>query len=157
MGKISGLLFFLAGFVVFMGITTAEIFYPNYSVSKDFISNLGSTRPPTVVIKQPSAMIFDTAMIVAGLLILVGVFLSRKIGDKMLSAAMSFTGAGAMAIGLFPAYYGMTHDLIAGFAFLAGGVSALLSSKVTTSPFKDVSIALGTIALGFLFAGILAP
>jgi hypothetical protein len=67
----SGLLFFLAGAIILMGIITAEIFYPaGYSTANSEISDLGATRPPHSVSYQPSASIFNLTMIVGGLLII---------------------------------------------------------------------------------------
>ena len=153
MGKISGALFFLAGFVLVMGIITAEIFYPGYSISKNFISNLGSTRPPVIIIHQPSAIIFDTIMIATGLLLLAGGLLfSTK--DKVLKVMLLIMGAGSLCVGIFPAYYGIFHDLIAGVAFAAAGIAAILSSKIVNSPFKYISILLGAITLIFLILGV---
>ena len=42
---VAGTLLFLAGFIVIMGIITAEIFYPyEYTTSDSMISDLGSTH-----------------------------------------------------------------------------------------------------------------
>lgn len=69
--KIGGFLAFLSGFIIFMGIITGEIYYPEgYSTHFNDISDLGSTRPPNSVIYQPSATIFNVSMIASGLLLL---------------------------------------------------------------------------------------
>ncbi len=62
---------FAAGVIAFMGIITAEALYPSgYSTSQNEISDLGATEPPDSVIEQPSATIFNTTMIVCGVLVL---------------------------------------------------------------------------------------
>ncbi len=157
MGKVAGLLFVVAGFIIWMGITTAEIYYPGYSVSKDFISNLGSSRPPIIIIKQPSADIFDITMIAAGVSIVLGGLLLAAKNGKLFKAAILFTGAGSMGVGLIPAYHGIIHDLIAFTSFISAAIAAILSSKITPSPFKYLAIILGSITLGLLFLGVFAP
>lgn len=147
------MLFFIAGFVMVMGIITAEIFYPGYSISKNFISNLGSTRPPIIIIKQPSAIIFDSIMILSGILLLAGGLLFPT-KDRVLKVMLLIMGVGSFFVGIFPAYYGIFHDLTAGIAFAAAGITAILSSKIVNSPFKYISIILGLITLIFLILGV---
>ena len=110
--KIAGLLFFLAGAILLMGIVTAEIFYPpGYSISQDMISTLGSSPPPNKIIKQPSADIFDTVMMLSGTLILAGVYLMRKKSEKLLMFTMSLMGIGAVGVGVFPAFHPIAHPI----------------------------------------------
>lgn len=156
--KRAGFLFFLAGTVILFGILLAEIFYPvPYSISKNMISNLGATPPPNSVSYQPSASIFDTSMIVAGILILAGAFLARtKIKRLILIPAIGM-GIGAIGVGIFPAYHVFDHPVSALVAFFFGGLAALLSSSVLSAPYKYIAIILGLISLLFLFLGILLP
>src|SRR2546423_8973351 len=77
--KIGGALLFVAGAAILMGIITAEALYPaGYSTSRNDISDLGATRPPHSVIVQPSATIFDTTMILTGLLIIVAAYCMHR-------------------------------------------------------------------------------
>jgi len=74
---IAGILFFLAGMVILMGIITAEAYYPDqpvYTTHNSMISDLGSTMPPNSIITQPSATIFNLSMIITGILILLGTY-----------------------------------------------------------------------------------
>ncbi len=76
MMALAGVLYSTAGFVVLMGIITAETKYPfwrHYSTRQE-ISDLGGTRPPHSVVTQPAATIFDVTMMVAGVLLLVAVW-----------------------------------------------------------------------------------
>lgn len=158
MGKISGVLFFIAGFVIFMGITTAEIFYPGYNVATNFISTLGSSPPPNSVVLQPSASIFDTAMIIAGALIIAGAIVLLKINkDKLFETALIFMGIGSLGVGLCPAYTGMIHLTFAFTAFLAGGFAAIISFRDTKAPFRYVGVILGITTITFLIVGKFAP
>src|ERR1700750_2547265 len=74
--SVAGVLYSSAGFVLLMGISTAETKYPvfrHYTIRQE-ISALGGTRPPQGLVTQPSAMIFDTTMLIAGVLLLAGAF-----------------------------------------------------------------------------------
>lgn len=154
MSRISGMLFFIAGFLILMGITTAEVFFPSYSVRNDFISTLGSTPPPDSIIFQPSATIFDTAMIIAGILIIIGSLISRNlIKDKLLFVFLLLMGIGTAGVGFFPANTGAPHIISAAMSFIAGGIAAIISFRVLSSPFKYLSVILGSLSLIFLFSG----
>ena len=52
--SIAGACMVLAGVIVFVGIITAEVLYPDYLTRQD-ISDLGSTQPPDVECRQYSA------------------------------------------------------------------------------------------------------
>jgi hypothetical membrane protein len=156
MQKIAGVLFFLAGSIILMGIETAEIFYPpGYSVSLNMISTLGSTPPPAGIIHQPSAMIFDTSMILSGLLILAGSWiLFRQKLKKRVVISFGLMGIGLVGVGIFPARTGSIHLFLALVTFLFGGIAAILSSSISRIPFAYFALILGIITLSFLFLGI---
>jgi hypothetical protein len=65
---VAGILYSSAGFVLLMGIITAETKYPvfRHYTTRQEIGDLGGTRPPHGLVTQPSAMIFDTTMLIAG-------------------------------------------------------------------------------------------
>ena len=70
--RTAGALLASAGIIALMAIITAEALYPApYDTTTNTISDLGATLPPNSAILQPSAMIFDIAMIVIGLMIMV--------------------------------------------------------------------------------------
>jgi hypothetical membrane protein len=155
--KTAGLLFFSGGSFILLGILTAEIFYPgSYSISLDMISTLGASSPPDSVIKEPSAKIFDYSMMISGVLIIAGVVLG-KLREKSLVLMMILLGAGALGVGIFPAFHSVLHPVAALTTFLSGGVAALLSSRVSKPPFSFIEITLGIIILVFLTVGISAP
>jgi hypothetical membrane protein len=154
---------FLTGVVVFMGIITAEIFYPaGYSTAQNEISDLGATRPPNSVIVQPSATIFDSAMMVSGILLIAGAyFIHRAFRNRLVTGSILLLGIGILGVGIFP---GNTdpHPLVALVTFVAAGVSAIVSSRVTTAPFRTIAILLGGITLTFIllaffFSNIVFP
>ena len=57
-------------------------------------------------------------------------------------------GVGTIGVGAFPLTHPAPHTLFAFTAFLAGGIAVVLSSRVTTAPFRYLWMLLGTVALG---------
>lgn len=159
MKKTSGLLFFLGGLIASFGILISEIFYPvPYSVSKNYISNLGSTPPPGSVIFQPSASIFDLSLIVGGIMVIVGgILLIKSKNSALPSIAIILTGAGTTGVGLFPAFNIHLHLISAFTAFIAGGIAAILASRITKSPFSIISLLVGIFSLAMLATSLFVP
>jgi len=100
----SGLLYFLAGALVLMGIITAEALYPaGYTTAHSEISDLGATVPPGSVSYQPSAGIFNATMAGAGLLALVATAgLHGFFRKYLVSLPLALLGLGLVGIGFFP-------------------------------------------------------
>lgn len=151
--NVSGLLYFLAGSIILMGIITAEIFYPaGYTTANSEISDLGATRPPDSIIYQPSASIFNATMIIGGVLILAGSFsLFREFKQWIIVLFPALLGIGVLGVGIFPGNMSPFHGICALVAFIAGGLSAIISCKVTSAPFSYVLVFLGLVTLVFLF------
>lgn len=151
---IAGFLFFLAGSIIFMGIITGEIFYPDlytYTTHNSMISDLGATEPPYSIITQPSANIFNFSMIISGILILIGVyFLFRTYNDRIAVILVGLIGLGALGVGIFPGNINPQHPLFAMTTFISGGLSAIYSFRLIKSPFKYLSVLFGLISLIFL-------
>jgi hypothetical membrane protein len=158
----AGILFFLAGSIILMGIITAESFYPAdhpYTTAKSMISDLGATEPPNSIITQPSANIFNISMIMSGILILFGViFLFRYYNDRIASILVGLLGLGALGVGIFPGNINPQHPIFALTTFISGGLSAIYSYRLIKSPFKYLALLFGLISLFFLFtSNILIP
>ncbi|HMK45296.1 MAG TPA: DUF998 domain-containing protein [Methanocella sp.] len=149
---ISGMLFFLAAAIVFMGIITAEMFYPaGYSTGHNEISDLGATRPPNSIIAEPSATIFDNVMRAAGIMILVGTFfVFRAYGDLLAAVPMGLLGLGALGVGVFSGNVVPMHPLFALLTFVGGGLAAICSYRIIRSPFRYIVVLLGVTTLFFL-------
>ncbi len=147
--KLSGLLFFLAGAIVLMGIITAEAFYPaGYTTFKNEISDLGATRQPNSVSFEPSSTIFNTIMLLAGIMILVASFYQHKYFKKFLfTIPVMLFGFGLVGVGIFPGNVRLYHGMASMLTFLSGGFCAIASYKIVTLPFKYISILFGSIAL----------
>jgi hypothetical membrane protein len=158
----AGLLFFLAGSIILMGIITAETFYPEkytYTTSDSMISDLGATEPPNSIITQPSATIFNFSMMIVGILILLGTyFLFMALNDKIAAILIGLLGLGALGVGIFPGNVNPQHPLFALTTFISGGLSAIYSYRLISSPFKYLSVVFGITGLFFLFtASIFIP
>jgi hypothetical membrane protein len=155
--KVAGTLLFLAGAVVLMGIITAEALYPaSYSTASNTVSDLGGTLPSEGgVVLQPSATIFDATMVLSGVLIVAAAYgLHRALGRRAVTIPTALLGIGVLGVGIFPGNTG-PHPVFALLAFVAGGVAAILSYKVSESPLRYVVAVLGAVALLMLVLGIL--
>jgi hypothetical membrane protein len=153
--SVAGVLYSSAGFVLLMGIITAETKYPislHYTTRQE-ISDLGGTRPPQGLVTQPSAMIFDATMLIAGVLLLAGAFvLWRLYRDRVLTVVSALFGAGAFLVGMFP---GNTtpHPYVALLAFVFSALTAIAVFRVTSAPFRFISLSVGLLSLIALIAG----
>ncbi len=153
-GALPGLLLFIAGAIILMGIITAEIFYPaGYTTANSEISDLGATRPlPVSVSYQPSASIFNATMIIGGLLILAASLILFRTGTKWyLVLFPALLGIGVLGVGIFPGNNAFFHPLFALLTFISGGLAAIVSSRMTRAPFSYLLVLLGIITLSFLF------
>jgi hypothetical membrane protein len=139
----------VAGATILLAIITAEALYPAaYSTHASEISDLGGTRPPEGLVYQPSAAIFDIAMIIVGVLLLLGAFLiDRAFGRRSVSLPIAVLGMAAFSVGVFPGNTGTPHAIAAMVTFISGGVAALSSASISSGPIRLVSVALGAIVL----------
>ncbi len=150
----AGILYSSAGFALLMGIVTAETKYPlfRHYTTRQEISDLGGTRPPQGLVTQPSAMIFDITMLIAGVLLLAGsLALWQLYRDRVLTAMSALFGAGALGVGIFP---GNTspHPIVAMIAFVFSALTAIAAVRVTSAPFRFMSLAVGLLSLAALLA-----
>jgi hypothetical membrane protein len=157
LAAVAGVLYSSAGFVLLMGIITAETKYPvfRHYTSRQEISDLGGTRPPHGLVTQPSAMIFDTTMLIAGVLLLAGAFaLWRLYRDRLLTVVSTLFGVGALGVGIFP---GNTtpHPFVAMIAFVFSALTAIAAVRVTSAPFRFMSLAVGLLSLIALIVSFL--
>ena len=149
----SGLLLFLAGFTLFMAIITSEIFYKKtYTTRGNYISELGAPMTPEGIISKPSAEIFNYSLIASGLMIILATLFLQKIFKKLLTTIpVGLFGAGVLGVGIFPGNIAPWHMIFAITLFIAGGVGAITSYKITSAPIRYIFICLGIVTLVFLF------
>ncbi len=139
--KIAGLAIFvgIAQFLLFMLI--AEAIYPHYSVSGNYISDLGVGK---------TAYIFNTSIIILGLLLIATGFLIRRF-SKPLLVVLVLAGIGAMGVGLFPETTGKPHLIFSLLVFLMGSIAPYLILYKLRNTMAVIWAILGTIGLISLF------
>jgi hypothetical membrane protein len=157
--KLSGMLYFLAGSLALMGIITAEAMYPSgYSTFKNEISDLGSTKPPDIIIHQPSASIFNASMLLAGLMSLIASFYQHKhFKEFFFTVPIMLFSIGLAGVGLFPGNISLYHGMSSLLAFFAGGIAAIFSFKIVDTPLKYIGIMFGIIGITTWFIVVFTP
>ena len=146
----AGIAIFVGAVQFSIGLILAEIYYPLYDVSTNYVSDLGATCPTlqTCVIKQPTSTIFNTSIIILGLLILVGAyFLQRAFRWKPATTMIALAGIGALGVGLFPETTGIWHSIFSLIVFLFAGLGALVTARFQRKPMFYFSIILGLFTL----------
>ena len=140
--KVAGMVFFIAAAQFLLGLIIAEALYPGYSVSDNYISDLGI---------GPSAIIFNSSAFLLGLLLLIGTYFLRHISDfKTINMLLLLIAIGAMGVGVFTKNYRIAHGAVATMTFFFMGLSAISSFKVLKKPLSLMSIILGMMTLGAL-------
>jgi hypothetical membrane protein len=149
----SGMLLFLSGFLIFMGIITGEMFYTlPFNTRGNYISELAAALPPGTVTPPVSAAIFNLTMIVTGIMVIVSGFLLVSVFKKLLATIpLIMFGAGMTGVGVCPGNVVPWHGIFAIVIFLTGGIGAITSFKIVKGPLRYVLICFGIIALILLF------
>lgn len=154
-GRLGGTLFFLAGLQWVILVTIAEVTFPDYSVKMNDLSDLASTVPPNASVVQPSATLFDSAMIAVGLMVIAATYLASSSYQSLaLSSLLGVFGVGCTLVGVFPGDTGAIHATVSLVAFIFGPLSAMASYRVQNAPLKYVFMALGVVALVPLFSRV---
>lgn len=144
--KVAGTLLFLGAVQFLIVLVVAEALYPNYSVSLNYISDLGVGS---------TALIFNSSVFLLGLLVVAGAYFIREaFKSNLLFITLTLTGIGAMMVGLFPETAGVMHTIASLITFLFGGLAAIVSYRVEKPPFSYLSVVLG--ALGLVGLGLFA-
>ena len=148
---ISGTIFFIAATQFVLCLLIAEATYSGYSVSANYISDLGV---------GPSAIIFNASVFTLGLLILAATILQRQNhNQKILNIMLLLMAIGAMGVGIFTKDFTLAHGAVSSAAFFFAGLSAIVSFKILPKPLSLISIILGAMtltALALFSAGIIA-
>jgi hypothetical membrane protein len=149
-GRVAGTFFFAAASQFVLGLVIAEALYPSYSISLNYISDLGV---------GPSAIYFNSSVFLMGLLMLIGAcFLQRACDYKVLTVLLVLTAIGAMGVGVFTENFGAMHMIVSLIAFLFGALSAVFSAvcsrvhafKLLNTPFLAIAVILGLMSLAAL-------
>jgi len=161
--KIAGVLYIIAVFQFFVFELVAETLYPGYSVTNNYISDLGATcvNPPSTascIVHQPSATIFDTTLFLLGLLLLVGTFFvyygTRK---KTYFVVTAVADLAILLDGVFPENTGWIHGGLSVIIFLFIGISLIVAWTIANgSVFRYLVVAFGVLTLYFNYFSISA-
>ncbi|MCW4034069.1 MAG: DUF998 domain-containing protein [Candidatus Bathyarchaeota archaeon] len=140
--NITGTLFFVAVTQFLLCVHIAEALYPDYSVSANYISDLGV---------GPSSIIFNLSVFILGLSVILGAyFLRHDLNFKTMSILLVLMGISAMGVGVFTKDFTLAHGVVSSMTFFFAGISAILSFKVMKKPLSLISIILGIMTLGAL-------
>jgi hypothetical membrane protein len=124
-------------------VNIAEFLYPGYSVSQNYISDLG-------VGPSPSKEIFTLGLLIFGLLVLLAS--SKLYADKKsyLWLFFALSGIGALGVAVFNEDTGWPHVLFSLLAFLFGNLAAVYAFTKTKPMFSYISLGLGILGLAAL-------
>ncbi|MEM0097743.1 MAG: DUF998 domain-containing protein [Candidatus Micrarchaeaceae archaeon] len=138
--KFSGAFLFLGTFQFIIAMIVSEALYPSYSISKNYISDLGIGG---------TAYIFNTSIIIFGMFVLISSYtIFLKFRRHQFLATMILAGVGAIGVGIFPEGSPLNlHLAMSLIAFLFGGLSSILSYKIIKLPLNFISISCGAITL----------
>lgn len=141
-GKAAGALISVGAVQFVLCMIIAEALYPAYSISENYISDLGV---------GVSAPIFNASVFTLGLAAVTSVYFMRIfVQDKIFLTFLSLCGIGAMGVGVFPENYGIIHTIVSLIAFLFGALSAIKSYKIQKPPLSYLAAVLGLISLAAL-------
>jgi hypothetical membrane protein len=140
--RVAGALFFIAVTQFILGLAIAEALYPGYSLSKNYVSDLGV---------GPSSIIFNSSVFLLGLLLVFGTYFLRHISDlKTVNRLLFLMAIGTMGVGVITKDFTVAHGAVSSVAFFFSGLSAIASAKALKKPLSLISIVLGAMTLGAL-------
>ena len=138
----AGLLLLVGTTQFAIGMIIAEAVDPSYSVSTNYISDLGV---------RAGAAIFNTSIILLGITILAtSWFLLRAFKDPILMVLVLLAGVGAVGVGVFTEAFGFLHTIVSFITFLFAGLSAILAFRILRPPLSYISVLLGVGSLAAL-------
>lgn len=146
--KSAGILLVVGCIQFLLGVNLAQTQFPGYSTTINTLSSLGGSIP----LVQPSATIFNTSIILFGILSLVAAYLIFKSGGgRLFSILLVISSVGAIGVGTFPEYTGLTHDFFALLSFLFGSLAVIFSYRLSLNKVMiAVSLVVGLVSLVLL-------
>jgi hypothetical membrane protein len=137
--KVAGAVILVGGSQFVFGMLVAEALYPGYSISQNYISDLGA---------GPSAPIFNSSVFLLGLMVVVDAyFVHRSYRNRLVTGLLLLAGAGAMGVGVFPENYPAMHEIVSDIAFIFGGLLPIAAYRVVRKPFSYLSVVMGVLSL----------
>jgi hypothetical membrane protein len=127
----TGAVLFIVGALQFIvGMIVVQSQYPRYSLSQNYISDLGGAH-------SPWALVFDASVILLGLFAIFGVLLIWGAFDEGASRGFGLgflliAGIGAVGVGVFPettpVLGGAMHAIVSDIAFVGAGLGLTIAS-----------------------------
>jgi len=152
--RLAGALMFIGAAQFLVGMLLAESLYPGYSISGNYISDLGAycngvfPNAGVCVIYQPTSNIFNTSVFLLGVLLVIAAYVFwRPLGMRVFSVLVLLTGIGAMGVGVFPETNPIAHEITSDVAFIFAGLSAIWGYRLTRAPMSYFSAILGVVNL----------
>lgn len=140
--KLAGFLFFVAVTQFALCLIISESLYDGYSVSDNYVSDLGVGS---------SAVVFNSSAFTLGVLIALGAyFLGRDSRFKTMRILLFLMSISAMGVGVFTKNFTLGHGAVSSAAFFFGGLSAMASSRALKRPLSLVGLVLGAVSIGAL-------
>ena len=128
----------------------AEFLFPSYSVSNNYISDLGAMcRGGVCIIYQPSSMIFNFSIVILGIMITLSSYYIYKLFRSFaLTSVVFLAGVGSIGVGVFPETYGVLHTISSIITFIPASFIPLVASFVIRdSFFRIFSVAMSTLSI----------
>ena len=171
------MMLFIGNTVFVLGLAVAESVFRGYSVSRDFISDLGAPisvplNPPGILtVQQPASIIYILSLSILTVLSLEAAWQFRKtFPAKRFWKVFVVFAAGLVALPLsYIPYYvyagqqimqpisnvptpliagAIVHDALSGLVFFFGGLSAIESRKLVQKPLDGLFPIAGAITIG---------
>jgi hypothetical membrane protein len=138
-GRLSGALFIVAVVQFVLCLIIAEALYKGYSVSANYVSDLGVGS---------SSIVFNSSVFVLGLLVGVGTYFLKSLPKlKTVKILLSLMALGAMGVGVFTKDFTVAHGAVSSAAFFFGGLSAIVSGFYLKKTLSWISAALGSMTV----------
>jgi hypothetical membrane protein len=137
----AGILFILGASVFLLLTTAAESIYPSFSLQSNAISDLAAIGTSTTVIEETAIFVFSICWILGA------IYLFRNTGGRGLMILNLIPGIGFFLAGASPENVNLVIHSAGTIGFPLGAIAAILSYRMIRSPFRYLSLALGTLSL----------
>ncbi len=153
--QVAGAVLLLAGILFVVSVNVSEAVYPGYSVSQNWVSDLGATcvmgpdyMPVSCTHVQPASDIFRTSIGVAGVLSLCSAYLLLPVArSRWLVVLIGLGGVGLLGLSIFDMASNVPHVLFSMLGFTALVIATVYSSRFVHRPLSFVWLGLGLVAL----------
>lgn len=134
--RTAGVLLFFGSFQFIIIMTICEALYVNYSISDNYISDLGVGK---------TAVLFNSSLMLLGLLIMSSAYLIFRSTNKVFPVLLLITGFAALGTGMFSEEAGLIHTIFSALTFIFSALTAFSSYAFIKKPFFYFGIAIGII------------